>query len=174
MSTFLEVISVLGKPNLFAPRYRNETEFEEAVWSKLRGWCKETHPGWSMGKVLLTSHKKRRDGRSEEEWQRFMDTADGPDVRLMAGDHRVDIVVRPPNEDTIGIEIKALSSNRKYRHEQLLKGLGQATLSLAKRQQALLIVHGGSLGKKERQNLREIAKKITNNSRIGLLVVPNP
>ena len=174
MSTFLEVISILGELGVFAPRYPNETEFEEAVWAKLRRWCKETHPGWSISKVLLTSHKKRRDGRSKEEWQRFMDTADGPDVRLMAGDHRVDIVLRPPNEGTIGIEIKALSSNQKYRHEQLLKGLGQATLSLAKRQQALLVVHGGSLDKEERQNLREIARKITRNSRIGLLVVPNP
>jgi hypothetical protein len=174
MSTFLEIISVLGGPGLFAPWYRNEAEFEEDVWAKLRGWCKETHTGWSVDKVLLTSHKEHRDGRSEQEWQGFIDAADGPDVRLMAGNHRVDIVVRPPNEGTIGIEIKALSSNQKYRHEQLLKGLGQATLSLANREFALLIVHGGPLDKKERQNLRQIAKRITHNSRIGFLVVPNP
>jgi hypothetical protein len=174
MSTFLEIISVLGEPGLFAPRYRNEAEFEEDVWAKLRRWCKEAHPGWSEDKVLLTSHKERRDGRSEQEWQGFIDAADGPDVRLMDGNHRVDIVVRPPNEGTIGIEIKSLSSKQKYRHEQLLKGLGQATLSLGNRELALLVVHTGSLDKKERQNLREIAKRITCNSRIGFLVAPNP
>jgi hypothetical protein len=153
----------LGAPG-YDPRYDNESDFEAHVWDRVTKLI-----GQDAGTLCLTSHRERP-GRSAAAWTTFCNATPGPDVTVLRGRNRLDIVVKHPRQGSIGIEVKWLG---KTGHTgKLTQGLGQAMLALEHRDRTLLIIHCGEVSSKERRHLRRIANNICLGTRTAIVVVP--
>jgi hypothetical protein len=98
-----------------ADAYKSESAFEADVWTRLLKLIPVT--------CCLTSHKKLQ-GRSLEAWTAFCDEERGPDVSALGSKNRLDIVVKHPEQGSIGIEVKCLGKHGHAR--KLTQALGQA------------------------------------------------
>ena len=156
------VLVRLAEPG-YEATYRDETAFEIAAWSRIVSLARE------LGFDCLTSHTIHSD-RSIEKWHEFCQAPDGPDVRVLGANNRLDVVLRRDGVGSIGIEIKCLG---KMGHTgKLTQGLGQAVLGLGNRDRTVLLIHCGAVDEGERQKLRELAIKICAGAPIRLVVVP--
>ena len=174
ISEFDLVINVLTKSDALNEPFGDEDSYEAAVWDVLRNGLRSLWPQWSADANLLTSHKKRKE-RSIVHWERFHRAngeAQGPDIRALKSNNRVDIVIRTPSRAMIGIEIECLGPSNHTRH--LVTGLGQAALTLAAREWGLLVIHCATVDSSIRNELRHVAERIGKNSRLRIVVTPNP
>jgi hypothetical protein len=157
-----QVLVRLAEPG-YEATYRDETAFEIDAWSRIVSLARE------LGFDCLTSHAVHSD-RSIEKWHEFCRTPDGPDVRVLGANNRLDVVLRRDGVGSIGIEIKCLG---KTGHTgKLTQGIGQVVLGLGNRDRTVLLMHCGSVDEGEREKLRDLAVRISAGARISLVVVP--
>ena len=157
------IVQRLAEP-AYPDHYASESDFEAEVWSRITRMV-----GNDAERRCLTSHTERQ-GRSAVEWERFCQETPGPDVNVLGSNNRLDIVVKHPGGGSIGIEVKWLGDSGHT--GKLTQGLGQAMLALANRDRTLLIIHCGTVSLNDRRRLREIADKICEGAKTGILVVP--
>ncbi len=156
------VVERLAEPG-YKVMYSDEVEFEVDVWPRLLALARH------LGFDCLTSHTVHSD-RSGENWEKFCEEPIGPDVRALGANNRLDIVVRNRDVGSIGIEVKCLGENGHA--GKLTQGIGQAVLGLANRDRTVLLIHCGTVGETDRAELRDVGRRICNNSRVRLVVVP--
>jgi hypothetical protein len=159
-----QVVARLAEP-AYKATYPDEMAFEIDVWPWIASLAQQ------LGFDCLTSHTVHSD-RSIEKWQQFCESSDGPDVRALGANSRLDVVLKRDGVGSIGIEIKCLG---KSGHTgKLTQGLGQAVLGLAKRDRTVLLIHCGadSVSETEREELRQLGAKICSGARVRLVVVP--
>jgi len=167
---FSDLTNTLASPRKFRVRYRSEAAFEDDVWNVIRARCKRHFGRQRLSRVVLTSHQRNQGSDERKAWQEFLRSTPGPDVQALGSKNRLDIVVRCEPHDSIGIEVKWLSS--RGHAAKLTQGLGQAVLALANRQRTVLLVHCGSVPVTQRRELRTIARRICDGSATRLIVVP--
>jgi hypothetical protein len=147
----------------YKARYSDETAFEVDVWPRVFSLAQE------LGFDCLTSHAVHAD-RSVEQWREFCEDPRGPDVKALGANNRLDIVLNKRDVGSIGVEIKCLGDSGHA--AKLTQGLGQVVLGLANRDRTVLLIHCGTAPEVERTELRRLADRICNGSRIRLVVVP--
>jgi len=153
----------------YQPSYVDESAFERDVWSRVCELVEDASD--DAGTCCLTSHTGLP-GRSASQWATFCAEDQGPDVRALGSNNRLDIVVRLPDKSgSVGIEVKCLGGDG--HPGKLTQGIGQAILALAHRDRTLLMIHCGTVAADERERLRTIAKDICRDmERFFIVVVP--
>ena len=169
LDPFTDLVRTLSAPGWFRRHYRSEAAFEDDIWKAVRARCRYHWPKARLAQLVLTSHTRNQGPEERQAWRDFLHSTPGPDVRVFGSNSRLDIVVRPSVGDSIGIEVKWLSS--RGHAAKLTQGLGQALLALCNRRYTLLLIHCGSVTHQDRQELRRIAERIRTN-RMNLIVVP--
>lgn len=172
-----DIVRALTRARVFRGRhYRSEDHFEADVWRVLWRWANRRWPD-KAADILLTSHTSRERApwtRSAERWEKFLRQRLGPDVRALGSNNRVDIVVRPPGGDSIGIEVEWFSraTHAKKRSASVLAhGLGQAALALAHRDLTILVIGCSASRGEEARELRRHLIRACRGSRMRAVVI---
>jgi hypothetical protein len=156
----------LAEPG-YSETYQNESGFEADVWARLIDFMSQVEKDTAT--YCLTSHRQLN-GRSDAAWKVFCRDDCGPDVNVLGSNNRLDIVVKHPIWGSIGIEVKCLGKSGHA--AKLTQGIGQAVLALAHRDRTILMIHCGAVEAREREHLRNIAKKICKGTKTSIIVVP--
>jgi len=157
-----QLVDRLHEPG-YKPTYPDEMSFEVDVWPRVVALARH------LRFDCFTSHTVHPE-RSAEAWEAFSREPNGPDVKVLGANNRLDIVLRQRAIGSIGIEVKCLGA--KGHSAKLTPALGQAVLGLANRDRTVVLLHCGTVSETERAKLRDIGSRICDKSRVRLVVVP--
>jgi len=169
---FRSLGAALSRDKRLKRRFAREPQFERVVWDVVLERCARYFGKDTVPDLLLSSHKSLNlPGRSAEAWKRFKEQG-GPNVEVLGSGRRLDMVVLVPGTRRgLGIEVECLSG--KNPGNQLIVGLGQSLLALAKRDCVILIVNCPRASRKERNELREVGRRMLRQApRLQLVVTP--
>ena len=167
---FADLVRTLETDSRLKRAYPDEPSFERAVWGTLYQRCAHHFGEDWPPKILLSSHDSLNlSGRSQAEWDAFL-VAGHADLVIFEAKKRVDLALRHPDGQLIGIEIECLTQAKPA--DAFVIGLGQTLLALGHRQRVILAAHCGNPTSAQRDELLRIAARISEHPHVRILLVP--